>query len=148
MAYRILADLVAILHAAIVLFVTVGFVLIFIGIARGWEWIRGFRFRIAHLLAITIVCGQWLAGLQCPLTVLENRLREAGGATGYRHDFVAYWVDWLIFYNLPSWVFTTAYFAFGLVIAAGFVIAPPRWPARAQRGRGLSSGQTGSGPPR
>ena len=135
--YRILADLVAIVHAAIVLFVTVGSVLILIGIAKGWGWIRGLRFRVVHLLAIAIVCGEWLAGVQCLLTVLENRLRDMGGGSGY-----PYWVDWLIFYDLPSWFFTFAYLAFGLVIAAVFVMAPPRWPTRAQRGGGLPSRQT------
>jgi len=131
-AYLILADLVAVVHAAYVLFVVVGLILIVAGIARGWEWIRGFRFRLAHLLAIAIVCAQWFAGVACPLTVLENRLREMGGATGYSHDFVAYWVDWLIFYDLPSWVFTIAYPAVGAAIAALFILAPPRWPSRHQ----------------
>ena len=130
MAYLILADLVAIVHAAYVLFVVIGLVLIVAGIATGWQWVRGFWFRAAHLLAIAIVCAQWLARVACPLTILENRLREMGGASGYTHDFVAYWVDWLIFYNLPPWVFTVAYPACGIVIAAPFVIAPPRWPCR------------------
>ncbi|MGO9058341.1 MAG: DUF2784 domain-containing protein [Candidatus Binataceae bacterium] len=130
MAYLILADLVAIVHAAYVLFVLIGLVLIVAGIAKGWQWVRGFWFRVAHLLAIAIVCAQWLARVACPLTILENRLREMGGATGYAHDFVAYWVDWLIFYNLPPWIFTVAYPGLGVVIAALFIIAPPRWPYR------------------
>jgi uncharacterized protein DUF2784 len=144
--YLILADLAAIVHATYVLFVTIGFVLILTGIARGWEWVRGFWFRVAHLLAIAIVSAQWLAGVACPLTVLENRLRELAGATGYSHDFVAYWVDWLIFYNLPLWVFTVAYPAFGLMIAALFMIAPPRWPTGARGDRGLLGRQRLSGP--
>jgi hypothetical protein len=135
--YLILADIVAIVHAGYVLFVTAGFVLILTGIARGWEWVRGFWFRVAHLLAIAIVAVEWLVGVACPLTVLENRLREMGGATGFPHDFVAYWLDWLIFYNLPTWVFSVAYAAFGLMIAVMFVMAPPRWPTGARAGRGL-----------
>ena len=124
--YFILADLVAIVHAAYVLFVIIGFVLILAGIARGWDWVRDFRFRVGHLAAIAIVCVLWLTGIACPLTLLENRLREIDGSTGYSHDFIAYWVDWLVFYDLPSWVFTVAYSAFALANAALFVVAPPR----------------------
>jgi len=129
-AYLILADTVAIVHAVYVLFVIGGLGLILIGIARKWEWVRSFWFRLAHLAAIGLVCVQWLVGAACPLTVLENRLREMGGGTAYSHDFVAYWVDWLIFYDLPPWVFSVAYTAFGALIAAVFITAPPHWPGR------------------
>ena len=46
--YLLLADLVAVFHAAYVAFVTIGFVLIAIGIAMRWEWVRAFWFRAAH----------------------------------------------------------------------------------------------------
>ena len=130
LAYLILADAVAIVHAVYVLFVVGGLVLILIGIAKRWEWVRNFWFRLAHLGAIGLVCVQFLAGVACPLTVLENRLRELGGGTAHSHDFVVYWVDWLIFYDLPGWVFSIAYFAFGALIAAVFILAPPHWPRR------------------
>lgn len=132
-AYLVLANLIAIVHAGYVLFVVVGLLLILAGIAGGWEWVREFWFRVAHLIAIAMVCIQWLARVACPLTVLKDRLREMGGSTGYSHDFVGYWVDWLIFYDLPPIVFTVAYPACGLIIAALFILAPPRWPGR--RGR-------------
>jgi len=127
-AYLILADTVAIIHAVYVLFVVGGLGVILTGIARRWEWVRNFWFRVAHLGAIGLVCVQWFVGVACPLTTLENRLREMGGGMPYPHDFVAYWVDWLIFYNLPNWVFTVAYPAVGVLIAALFILAPPRWP--------------------
>lgn len=129
-AYLILADLIAILHGIYVLFVVGGLGLILTGIARRWEWVRNFWFRVAHLGSMGLVCVQWFIGVPCPLTVLENRLREMGGGTPYPHDFVAYWVDWLIFYNLPNWMFSIAYPAFGILIAVVFVMAPPYWPGR------------------
>src|SRR5271168_676852 len=125
-SYLIAADVVAIVHAAYVTFVIGGLALILIGIARGWEWVRGPWFRIAHLLAIVMVCAQWFAGIACPLTVLENRLREMAGGSGYPHNFVGYWADWLIFYDLPRWVFSVAYTTFALTVAGVFIIAPPR----------------------
>jgi Protein of Unknown function (DUF2784) len=139
--YWLIADVVAIVHAAYVAFVVVGFVLIVAGIPRGWRWVRRFWFRTAHLLAIGFVWAGSLAGIPCPLTTLEGRLREAGGATGYSRDFIG-WVDRLIFYDFPPRVFTIAYAAFGLLVAATFIWARPRWPGGACRTRdpGLESG--------
>jgi hypothetical protein len=118
---------VAVVHLGYVLFVVAGMALILVGIAREWEWVRDVRFRLAHLAAIVAVCVQSLAGIQCPLTTLENRLRAAGGAIGYPHDFLGYWADRLVFYDLPAWIFSAAYIGFALAVAAVFIIAPPQW---------------------
>lgn len=125
--YLIAADIVAIVHLGYVLFVVAGMALIVAGIARGWEWVRDVRFRIAHLAAIVLVCVEWLAGIQCPLTILENRLCAAGGAIVYSHDFFGYWADRLVFYDLPPWIFSVAYIGFALAVAGVFIIAPPQW---------------------
>jgi len=126
-AYLVFADLVAIVHAAYALFVVMGLVLIVAGAARGWNWIRDARFRLAHLLAILFVAAESVAGIACPLTVLESHLREWAGRTGYGGDFISAWVDWLIFYNLPPWLFTLAYLATAALIAGLFIVAPPHW---------------------
>src|SRR5947209_16622001 len=104
-AYRLLADCVAIVHAGYVAFVVIGFVLAIAGIARGWEWVRGFWFRVAHLTAIALVCAESFFGIACPLTTLEDRLRTLSGITGPPRDFVGYWIDRLIFYDFPPSVF-------------------------------------------
>lgn len=117
----------AIVHLGYILFVVVGMALILAGVARGWAWVRDARFRIAHLAAIVLVCIEWMVGIQCPLTTLENRLRAACGSIGYPHDFLGYWVDRLVFYNLPEWIFAVAYLGFALAVAAVFIIAPPQW---------------------
>jgi len=117
---------VALVHTAYVAFVVVGFVLIVAGIARGWKWVRTFWFRTAHILAIGCVWAQSLGGISCPLTTLEDRLRQAGGSTGYSREFVGYWIDRLIFYDFPPRVFAIAYAAFGFLVAAAFILAPPR----------------------
>jgi hypothetical protein len=128
--YLLLADAVVVFHAAYVAFVTIGFVLIAIGIAMRWEWVRAFWFRVAHLEAIALVCAESLMGAACPLTTLEGRLRAIGGEASQSHDFIGYWVDRLIFYNFPSWVFTVAYVVFGILVTIVFILAPPRWPGR------------------
>jgi hypothetical protein len=66
----------------------------------------------------------------CPLTTLEGRLRAIGGEASQSHDFIGYWIDRLIFYNFPSWVFTGAYVVFGILVTIVFILAPPRLPGR------------------
>ncbi|MGH7934129.1 MAG: DUF2784 domain-containing protein [Candidatus Binataceae bacterium] len=130
--YGMLADGVVIVHAAYVGFVVIGFALILIGGASGWRWVRSFWFRMAHLAAIAFVCAEALTGVICPLTTLEDWLRVRAGQFGYSNDFVGYWVDRLIFYNFPPWIFVVCYAAFALAVAAALVAVPPRW--RAPRG--------------
>jgi hypothetical protein len=111
MLWRVTADIVVSVHAAYVAIVVVGFAAILIGSAAQWRWVRNFYFRVAHLAMILSVCAEALVGTTCPLTRLENALRLRGGETGYARDFIGYWLDWLIFYQAPPWVFTAAYLA-------------------------------------
>jgi hypothetical protein len=76
--HRILADAVVGLHLAFVLFVVLGGLLVL-------KWRR-----IAWIHLPAAAWGAWieLAGWICPLTPLENRLREAGGEAPYQGDFV------------------------------------------------------------
>src|SRR5687768_10928571 len=91
--YRLLADLVLILHASVVAFVVFGLILVLVGRAMGWAWVRNFWFRVAHLMAIGVVVAQTWCGVSCPLTILENRLRVAGGEEPYSDQgCIAFWI--------------------------------------------------------
>jgi Protein of Unknown function (DUF2784) len=126
--YLLLADLVALIHAAFIAFVVVGFALIVVGAAMQWRWTRGFWFRLLHLVAIAFVCAESIAGYVCPLTMLEDDFRRLGGSAGYPHDFVGYWIDRLIFFDFPPAVFMAAYLLFGAAVVAVFIWSPPRMP--------------------
>ena len=116
-----LADLILGLHAAYVLFVVGGLALIWLGIWRDWRWVRHFWFRLLHLGAIGLVAAEALIGLTCPLTVLEDWLRsEADPSVG----FIARWVQRVLFWDFPGWVFTLVYLAFTLLA----VLTWRRWP--------------------
>ena len=129
--YRLWADLVLVIHVAFVAFVVTGLPVVWIGAARGWEWVRSPWFRGAHLAAIGFVVLQSYARIMCPLTELENRLRSAGGQVPYGpRGCVEYWLHRLIFYSAPPWVFITCYTLFGLAVAATFLFVPPRWPRK------------------
>lgn len=128
--YRLLADVVVIVHFAYVSFVLFGLLAILAGWVLRWSWVRNFWFRLAHLVAIAIVAGQSIAGMVCPLTTLENYLRRGAGQSTYPGAFIGYWAHRLMFFRAPSWVFTVAYVSFAIAVIATFLLIPPRWPRR------------------
>ncbi len=120
-----LADIVLTLHAAVVLFIVGGLVLIFLGNRLGWRWVNGWWFRVAHLAAIGIVVAQAWLGLDCPLTTLEVWLRGPGEMGGLPEGFIAYWLGRLLYYRLPAWVFVLAYSLFGALVMLAWWRYPP-----------------------
>jgi hypothetical protein len=52
--FRLLADGVLVVHAAIAVFVVGGLAVIVIGNLRGWRGVNGIGFRAAHLAAILL----------------------------------------------------------------------------------------------
>ena len=126
MPYRLLADLVLTVHFGIVAFVVGGLVLVVAGNLRGWRFVNGWWFRLAHVAAIAVVVAQAWLGVACPLTTLESALRENAGEAGYETSFIEHWLTAILFYEAPPWVFTAAYTLFGLVVAAAWWRYPPR----------------------
>jgi len=124
--YQLFADAVLALHFTLVAFVVSGLVLILVGNLRGWRWVNGWWFRIAHLAAIGVVVAQAWLGATCPLTTLEMWLRAQAGLGTYRESFIAHWLQRLIYYEAPLWVFTWVYTLFGLLVAATWWRFPPK----------------------
>ena len=126
MRYRLLADVVVGIHAVYVSFVVFGLLAILLGRAMDWRWVRNPYFRILHLASIGFVCAESILGIDCPLTTLENGLRFGGGQRGYGADFLGYWLDRLIFYDVPPRVFMLIYLAFGLLVLSTLWLVPIR----------------------
>ena len=125
--YGVLADAVVTAHLCYVAFTVCGELLILLGAALRWRWIRALRFRIVHLAACLLVAVEAFIGALCPLTSWEYRLRElAGQRFESQIPLTARIVRSIIFYDLPSWVFTAAYIGFGLLVALTFVFIRPR----------------------
>jgi len=119
-SYRALADLVLITHVAFVAFVLVGLLLIWFGGCCGWNWIRNPWFRALHLAAIGLVVVQAWLGVVCPLTTLELSLRKKAGDATYQNTFIAHWLQQLLFYDAPPWMFIVGYTLFGLVVVGSW----------------------------
>jgi len=122
----IAADVLLVVHFLIAAVIVGGLVLVWIGAAADWLWVRNPWFRYAHLAAIAFVAAEALLGYACPLTIWEDLLR--GGVRP--ESFVGRWVYRLLYYSAPEWVFTTLYAAWA---AATLVTL---WLVPANRGRG------------
>ena len=105
MPYRLLADLVVILHLAFVAFALFGGLL-----ALKWKRIVWLHVPAA-LWAAAIEFGGWI----CPLTPLEIWLRMQGGESGYSSDFIEHYVLPLLY---PSSLTRELQVALGAVVLA------------------------------
>ena len=128
--YGLLANAVLVAHVGIVLFIVGGLALTFVGGLRRWAWVRNFWFRGAHLAGIAYIAMEAWLGIVCPLTTLEQWLRERAGQAVYAGDFVAYWLRKFMFYEAEPWVFTAAYSGFGLLVLLSWFCYPPVPPWR------------------
>lgn len=133
--YQLLADVVLSVHFAMVLFVVGGLAFIVVGAFRGWRLVRQFWFRLAHLAAISVVVAQAWLGAVCPLTALEMWLRTKAQTTAYSGSFIEHWLQRVLYYEAPPWLFTLAYSLFGLLVLATWWFVPPSSAASPGAGR-------------
>jgi hypothetical protein len=130
--WRLLADLVVLLHLAVVGFILFGGLL-------AWRWPRA---ALVHLpfaaWGVAIELGGWI----CPLTPLENRLRRLAGDAGYDGGFVERYVLPVLYpgdLDARGWLVLAA-----LVLAVNAAIYLPLvWRLR-RRGRARSPGPASS----
>ncbi len=125
--YLLAADAVLLLHFLFVAYVVLGLILTFAGKPLRWTWVRNWWFRVSHLAAIGIVVLQAWLGIICPLTTLEMALRREAGDATYTGEFIAHWLNAILYYQAPAWVFALCYTAFGaVVILSWFWVRPKR----------------------
>ncbi len=123
MQSALLADTILIIHAIYVAIVVLSVPLIIIGGILKWRWVHNMWFRLTPLAMIGLVVGESLLGIRCPLTVWENEARVTA-QSGEHQDFVALWLDKILFYHFSHLTFTIAYVLFGTAIALLLFIVP------------------------
>lgn len=121
-----MADVLLVVHFMIAAFIVGGLPVTWLGASLGWKWVRNPVFRYLHLAAIAFVALEALLGYACPLTVWEDLLR--GGLRP--ESFVGRWVEGLLYYRAPEWMFTAAYVAWALATLVTLKLVPPRRRAR------------------
>jgi hypothetical protein len=121
----VLADALLALHLGVVAFVVLGEVGILLGARRGWRWVRGRGWRLAHLLLMGFIAVQAALGRLCPLTLWEQGLRAQAGQATHGDSFIAHWLGRLLYWELPWWVFVVTYAAFALLVSLTWRWVPP-----------------------
>lgn len=123
MSWRILADLLVVLHLAFAAFVIFGGFL-----AWKWRWAM-----LVHLPALA--WGFWVetSGRTCPLTPLENHLRALAGQAGYQGGFLEHYLVPLLYppglTRPDQWTLAALLLAINIV-AYGALLRPRRRPRR------------------
>lgn len=125
-----LADTILAIHIMFVLFVVFGLIAIYLGYFLKWQWVRNRVFRLLHLLAIGVVVVQSWLGVICPLTIWEMALREQAHSETYSGSFVQHWLQSLLYYSAPEWVFVVLYTGFGSLVLASWYFVRPKARAR------------------
>jgi uncharacterized protein YneF (UPF0154 family) len=87
MWYAASADLVVIVHLLFIAFVVGGAFL-----AWRWPWII-----LAHIPTVAYGALVEFVGFTCPLTLLENDLRQRAGEAGYGGGFIAHYLIKVIY---------------------------------------------------
>lgn len=121
-----LADLVLVLHTAVVAFVIGGLVVILLGNRLGWRGVNAPLFRWTHLGVIMLVVVQAWLGRHCVLTDLEAWLRAQAGVAPHGQSFIADALQRLLYIEAPMWALALAYTGFALLVAWAWWRHPPR----------------------
>ena len=117
------ADLILIFHFCIVFFVVFGLIALPIGCLRNYNWTRYTKLRAAHMLLMGFITLEAILGITCPLTILENILRQIE----YQQSFVSYWLSLFIYWDLPIYFFVTLYSACFIWSLIFWIVHPPNY---------------------
>lgn len=110
MFYRVLADLIVIIHLVFILFVMLG----------GFLVLRWRKAAILHLISVAWGIIVEVFGLICPLTPLEDHFRIMAGQHGYSGGFIEHYLIPLIY--PASLTRSFQYFLAAFVIAVNVCI--------------------------
>jgi hypothetical protein len=124
-----LAQAILAVHLVVIAFNLFGLVATPLGAWRGWRFVRVRWWRALHVASFAVVALQAAFGRACLLTIWQDRLQ--GGAPS--QPMIMGWVNRVIYWPLPMWVFTAAYLALFAYVLALWKLVPPDRPSRALR---------------
>jgi len=119
-----LAITILAVHAAIILFNVFGLVAVPLGAIRGWRFVRVRWWRVLHIVSLAAVAAQAIFGRACILTIWQAALP---GAAENSTPLIMGWVNRVIYWPLPVWVFAAFYLlVFGYALALLWLVPPAR----------------------
>ena len=120
----ILAEVILAVHVAIILFNLFGLIVVPLGALCRWRFVRVRWWRVLHLILLGTVALQAVAGRACILTLWQAAV--AGGAASPT-PLIMGWVNRMIYWPLPIWVFAALYLlVFGYALALLWLVPPGR----------------------
>lgn len=125
MFYRILGDILMVIHFAWIIFMLYGFVLTIRGFWTRSFWDR-WVFRTVHLGGILFVASMPLLDRLCPLTEWEYQLRrQVNPDAEYTGSFIIDWLERLIYPDVPIEVVLVPTFVIAGFVLVMYVVRPP-----------------------
>jgi hypothetical protein len=106
--YRLLADLIVVVHLAYLVFIPVGGFL-------AWRWPRLVP---VHLAAVAVALVSVTIGFECPLTTWEQSLRRLGGQKPYADGFIDHYLTGRLY---PHGHDTLIQLLFGAAVIVAYV---------------------------
>ncbi|MGH7125726.1 MAG: DUF2784 domain-containing protein [Stellaceae bacterium] len=119
------ATVILLVHLAVVAFNVFGLVIIPVGKVLGWEFVRSFWWRFAHVLSLAVVALQAVLGRACFLTIWENALSAERGTSDVP-PMIASWINSVLYWPLPLWMFAAGYLGVLLYALMLWRWVPPR----------------------
>ncbi len=126
MFYKIIADIIVVLHFIWIIFMLLGFFLTIYGFFRK-EFFDWWLFRTLHLSGILFVGILTLLRRFCPLTILENlsRAKYSPGST-YPGSFIVHYIEKLVYPDVNQTLLRLVTVLGALFILVVFIIIPPQ----------------------
>jgi len=109
-------------HLLVIAFNVLGLAVIPLGAALGWAWVRVRWWRALHVLSWAVVALQAVLGRACFLTVWQDQVTGAGS----QPPLIERWVNSVIYWPLPIWVFAGVYIALFAAVIAVWVLPATR----------------------
>lgn len=125
MTYKVLADIIVVVHFVWILFMLLGFILTL----SSFFYRRFFDmwlFRTLHLFGIVYVGLLAILREYCPLTILENILRQKyNPELRYPGSFITHYIEKLVYPDVNPLIILTPTLFIALFTAVVFILHPP-----------------------
>jgi len=116
---HLLADILLIFHFIWVLFLTAGFAIIL--------YLNLYWLRLIHAVGLAAALIMQLAGVYCPLTIWEERLKYGGAAPAHPRPFLLRLIEDFIYIDSRNlWIISIITGTFIVCVALSFRLRPLR----------------------
>ena len=99
------SEIVLLFHFCIFLFMILSFFLIPLGYYQEWKWVKNKYYRLIHLVLMGIIFIETILGFMCPLTILENFLRNDIEI----NNKITQIIHQIMYWDLPTYQFIILY---------------------------------------